>query len=226
MGPGCTRNCSFCSVENKVTRLDKSEPERVARAVRAMGLDYVVVTSTTRDDLEDGGASFIATTVKAIHDKSPGVPIEVLAPDFGGSDVAVNTVLGVDIAVFGHNVETVPRLYDETRKGADYERSLGILSHAAREGAITKSALILGMGENGVEIARTIRDLREAGVSLLALGQYLRPTRRQTPVARYVTPDEFDYWRDFAFNIGFASCVSGPFVRSSFRAAEEYKRIT
>ena len=127
---------------------------------------------------------------------------------------------------FGHNVETVPRLYDEMRKGADYERSLSILSHAARKGAVTKSALVLGMGESDAETTRTIRDLRIAGVHLLAIGQYLQPTLEQVPVARYVTPDEFEFWRDFAINIGFASCVSGPFVRSSFRAAEEYERIT
>jgi lipoic acid synthetase len=189
-----------------------------------MALDYVVLTSTTRNDLGDGGALFFVETIRTICRFSPGIHVEVLVPDFGGSERAVDAVLGADIAVFGHNVETVPRLYNDMRRGADYDRSLRVLKYAAQQGAVTKSALILGMGERDAEVAETIRDLRKTGVRLLAIGQYLRPTRKQTPVARYVTPDDFDKWREFALDIGFDDCVSGPFVRSSFGAAEMYQR--
>ncbi|MCP4230151.1 MAG: lipoyl synthase [bacterium] len=226
MGPGCIRNCSFCSVTGNVKPLDESEPERVGRAAKAMGLDYVALTSTTRDDLDNGGASFFAKTVHTIHCTLPGVPVEVLVPDFGGSEQAVDRVLNAGIAVFGHNVETVPRLYGEKRSGADYDMSLRLLRYAADKGAVTKSALILGMGERNGEIAGTIRDLRESGVSLLVIGQYLRPTRQQTSVARYFTGDEFDYWEKFALDLGFSGCVSGPYVRSSFGAAEMYEQVT
>lgn len=225
MGPGCSRDCSFCSVDSNPMPVDAGEPERVARAARAMALDYVVLTSTTRDDLGDGGASYFAETVNVIHRELSGVPVEVLVPDFGGREAAVAIVLGTGIAVFGHNVETVPRLYDEMRKGADYDRSLRVLKYAAQQGAVTKSALILGMGESDAEVGETIRDLREAGVRLLAIGQYLQPTREQAPVVRYVTPDEFDNWREFALKCGFDDCVSGPFVRSSFGAADMYSDI-
>ncbi len=224
MGPGCSRDCSFCSVESGPKPLDTSEPEKVARAAQSMDLSYVVVTSTTRDDLDDGGASFFADTINHIHRSLPDVPIEVLAPDFRGNENAVDTLINAGIAVFGHNIETVPKLYPYIRKGADYQTSLSVLEYAASKDVITKSALIIGMGENDAEIVRTMRDIRESGVVLLAIGQYLQPTREQTPVARYVTQGEFDYWRDFALDIGFDDCVSGPFVRSSYKAAALYKR--
>ncbi len=224
MGPGCTRDCSFCSVDYNPQPLNHHEPELVARAAKTMELGYVVLTSVTRDNLSDGGALFFVETIRTIRRFSPGIPVEVLVPDFGGSERSVETVLDVSISVFGHNVETVPRLYEDMRKGADYETSLSVLRYAARREAVTKSALILGMGEKDSEVAETIRDLRETGVRLLAIGQYLRPTLKQAPVTRYVTPEEFDNWREFALNIGFDDCVSGPFVRSSFGAAEMYHR--
>jgi lipoic acid synthetase len=223
MGPGCSRDCKFCSVPRGPAPLDAGEPGRVAAAARALNLGYVVLTSTTRDDLPDGGARHFAETVAAVKEELPDAGVEVLVPDFAGSEAAVDLLASAGIAVFGHNVETVPRLYGEARPGADYGRSLAVLARAARAGCLTKSALMVGLGENIDEVLATLRDLRAVGVAILAVGQYLRPGRRQLPVARFWEPEIFDELGAAAREMGFAAAASAPFVRSSYRAGEIYR---
>lgn len=223
MGPGCSRNCRFCAVPPGPAPLDVEEPAKVAVAARALNLGYVVLTSTTRDDLADGGARHFVETVAAVKRELPGAGVEVLAPDFGGSEEAVDILTGADIAVFGHNVETVPRLYEKARPGADYARSLGVLARAARAGLIAKSALMIGLGESIDELRGVLRDLRSAGVVMLAVGQYLRPGKQQLPVARFWEPEVFDELEAAARDMGFLAVASAPFVRSSYRAGEIYR---
>lgn len=225
MGPGCSRDCKFCSVPHGPAALDPREPSKVAAAARALDLAYLVLTSTTRDDLADGGARHFAEAVAAVRGEVPGVAVEVLAPDFAGSDEAVDAVAASGVAVFGHNVETVPRLYRETRPGADYARSLDVLARAARAGRITKSALMVGLGERVDELYDVFRDLRSVGVAILAVGQYLRPGERQLPVARFWEPEAFDEFEAAARDMGFAAVASAPYVRSSYRAGEIYREV-
>lgn len=224
MGPGCSRDCRFCSVPTGPSALDAAEPARVARAAAQLGLSYVVLTSPTRDDLGDGGASHLVATVAAVRQELPGAQVEILAPDFGGSEEAVRKVAGAGLAVFGHNVETVPRLYPRVRPGADYRRSLDVLACAARAGTITKSALMVGVGETEKEVTAVFADLRAAGVALVVVGQYLRPSLRQLPVARFWEPEAFAAWEAEAEAVGFAGAACAPYVRSSYRAAEIYRR--
>ena len=228
MGPHCTRNCRFCSVEHgPPVPPDPAEPARVAEAVKNMGLEYAVITSVTRDDLPDGGAQFFAQTVHEIHNALPDAQAEVLIPDFQGNADALQTVLDSGIAVLNHNLETVPRLYPSVRPEAIYRRSLNLLSQAKKYNAAiaAKSGLMLGLGETSNEIRRTLEDLRNSGCDLLTLGQYLQPSASHLPVKRFVHPNEFEMWRQTAIEMGFAAVASGPFVRSSYHAKELFCAI-
>ena len=223
LGDRCTRDCGFCAISHASPRsVDPAEPDEVASAATTLGLDFVVVTSVTRDDLPDGGAAHFAATIRAIRGANPRAGIEVLVPDFGGSPASIETVLAAAPDVFGHNVETVERLYPAVRKGARYERSLDVLSCAAAStsGALIKSALMLGMGETREELRRALADVLAAGVDIICLGQYLRPSVEHHPVARFVTPEEFDELASECLSMGFRWASAGPFIRSSYRAHE------
>lgn len=224
LGDACTRGCMFCNVrKGRPEALDPKEPERVAEAVRALGLSHAVITSVTRDDLDDAGASVFRETILAIKDKSPACSVEVLIPDFGGRQESLDMVLAAGPDVLNHNIETVPSLYERVRPGADYLRSLDILRHAARRGAATKSGLMLGLGESWGELLSVLEDLRDTGCRMLTIGQYLRPSKAHLPVARYYSPAEFEALKKTALDLGFAHVASGPLVRSSYRAAEHMK---
>jgi lipoic acid synthetase len=224
LGDVCTRNCTFCAVENgSPSPVDEEEPQRILEAVDRLGLGYVVITSVTRDDLPDGGASQFATIVNLLHRE--GITTEVLIPDFLGSTQAVKTVADAHPEVVSHNIETVPRLYPEVRPGADYERSLQLLLIVKRPEIITKSGLMLGLGETGNEVIRVMNDLREAGCDLLTIGQYLQPSPRHHPVVRFVPPEEFLEYQQIGRDMGFIEVAADPLVRSSFRAAELYTKV-
>jgi len=220
-GNHCTRRCGFCDVATaRPLPLDPEEPERVAEAVARLGLRFAVVTCVARDDLPDGGAAQMAATVRAIRRRCPGTGVEVLASDYGGDERALRAVLEAAPDVFNHNLETVERLQRPVRPAASYARSLGVLrrARALRPGLPTKSGLMLGLGERPDELRAALRDLREAGVELLTLGQYLRPSPAHLPVERWVPPEEFDAWAAEARALGFAEVAAGPLVRSSYRA--------
>jgi lipoic acid synthetase len=222
LGNVCSRNCSFCAVpKGRPEEVDRDEPIRVAEAVGALGLRYSVVTSVTRDDLPDGGAAHFAATIRAIRKRQPGCLIEVLIPDFQGCSVCLDTVLTAQPDVVNHNLETVPSLYSAVRPQADYQRSLRLITRAARAGAITKSGLMLGLGEETGELLSVFHDLRRAGCTMLTLGQYLQPARTGRPVQRFYHPREFDELREQALLLGFRSVSAGPLVRSSYHAAEQ-----
>jgi lipoic acid synthetase len=228
MGSRCTRNCRFCSVaQGPVEPPDPAEPDRVAAAARQMGLSYVVITSVTRDDLADGGAAFFAETIEAVHRQIPSARVEVLIPDFQGNTEALQAVLEARPDVLNHNIETVPRLYTLVRPQARYERSLQLLSRVQKyaPGLPIKSGLMLGLGESSEEIRSTLKDLIDAGCRILTLGQYLQPSKAHLPVKRFVTPEEFEQWRQIALEIGFSEVASGPFVRSSYHAKELYQAV-
>lgn len=223
MGAVCTRACRFCSVDTGNPRgwLDPDEPANAARSVELMKLKYVVLTSVDRDDLTDGGAAHYAACVRAIKARNPGTSVEALTPDFAGVLADVETVVDSGVDVFAQNVETVRRLTHPVRDPrAGYEQTLRVLEHAKRHApnVLTKTSLMLGLGEGDAEIAETMDDLRAIGVDVLTLGQYLRPTVNHLAVERFVTPTEFDRYRDWALARGFLECVSGPLVRSSYRA--------
>jgi lipoic acid synthetase len=227
MGDVCTRNCPYCAVAHgKVRPLDPDEPRRIAEAVAHLGLDHVVVTSVDRDDLPDGGASHFAATAGAIQRLRPATRVEVLVPDFKGSYPAVETVVGAPVAIFNHNIETVPSLYRKARPGGNYRRSLDVLAHAKSFGKaegralLTKAGIMLGLGEEPSEVESVLRDLRAVGCDILTLGQYLRPSRDHLPVERYVTPAEFAELKAVAMTMGFRHVESGPLVRSSYHAWE------
>jgi lipoyl synthase len=226
LGDICTRRCSFCAVNSsRPAEPDPGEPERVAQASRQLGLKYVVVTSVTRDDLGDGGASHFAATVSALRSYNPGVGIEALIPDFGGSPTALNTVVASSLSVLNHNVETVPRLYPRIRPQADYHRSLELLARAKGFDANlrTKSGMMLGLGEEREEVISVMPDLREAHCDFLTIGQYLPPSANHYPLARFISPEEFGDYRQLGEKLGFTSVASAPLVRSSFRAAEMFR---
>ena len=223
MGDTCTRACQFCSVNtgNPKGWLDKEEPNKIARTVKEMQIKYVVLTCVTRDDLEDGGAKHFADTVEAIKDTDNSVEVEVLTSDFNGDDNAIRTIVNSPIKVFAQNIETVERLTHPIRDPrAGYKKTLDVLKKAKifNEEMITKSSIILGLGETDDEIFKTFKDLREHNVDIVTLGQYLRPTLNHHPVARWVTPDEFEMYRVEGLKYGFLEVVSGPMVRSSYRA--------
>lgn len=223
LGRNCTRKCRFCAVGSGLMPepVDEGEPERIATAVERLKLDYVVVTSVTRDDLPDGGAYHFVRTVEAIHARNPYTGVEVLTPDFNGNCECVSAILNSGVAVFNHNLETVARLTPQIRSRAEYRKSLKILEFAANCSNIpVKSGIMLGLGEQKEEIETAIRDLFNAGVKLLTLGQYLPPSQEHWPLDRYLMPEEFDFWRDFALDLGFTAVASSPLVRSSFQAKE------
>jgi lipoic acid synthetase len=229
MGEVCTRACRFCAVDTGNPRgwLDADEPANAARSVALMGLRYVVLTSVNRDDLRDGGAAHFAACVREIKRVSPDTAVEALTPDFQGVLADVETVVDSGVDVFAQNVETVRRLTHPVRDPrASYEQTLAVLAHAKRHrpGVLTKTSLMLGLGETGDEILATMQDLREAGVDLLTLGQYLRPTLNHLPVQRFVSPAEFEDYRAAALARGFLECVAGPLVRSSYRAERALER--
>jgi lipoic acid synthetase len=225
LGNLCTRGCGFCSVpkgsrSRREFTLDASEPANVARMAAGMGLRYVVITSVNRDDLADGGSAHFAATVHEVRRALPEARIEVLTPDFCGDTDAVARVLDAGPDVFNHNMETVSRLYRRVRPQADYRRSLGVLEFARRYRAegLTKSGLMAGLGERPEEVEELLGDLRGAGVDVATIGQYLRPSRRNLPVAEYVAPEQFEAWREYGMAIGFKTVFSGPLVRSSYMA--------
>ena len=222
LGNVCTRRCGFCAVEKGAPLpVDYDEPQRVAEAVAAMGLRFAVITSVNRDDRPDGGAELFAYTIQAIRSRIPGCGVEVLIPDFQGNHTAVETVMQAAPDVLNHNTETVPRLYRQVRLGARYERSLDVLRYAKQigPGCPTKSGLMLGLGETPDEVLQVMRDLRDHGVDILTLGQYLRPSPKHLPIARYVPPAEFAEFRRAGEAMGFAHVESGPLVRSSYHAS-------
>jgi lipoic acid synthetase len=222
-GDQCTRRCDFCQIDTgKPAPLDTDEPRRVAESVATMGLRYATVTGVARDDLADGGAWLYAQTCVEIHEAVPGCGVELLVPDFNGEPGQLAQVFGARPEVFAHNLETVPRIFRRIRPGFRYERSLDVLRQARDAGLVTKSNLILGMGETREEIAPAMADLRAAGVDLLTVTQYLRPSARHHPVDRWVKPGEFVELRDEALAMGFAGVMSGPLVRSSYRAGKLY----
>ena len=224
-GDACTRRCDFCQIESgKPTGFDREEPARVAASVKTMGLRYATVTGVCRDDLPDLGAWLYAETIRQIHAVNPGVGVEMLAPDFSGRPDLLGQVFDTRPAVFAHNVETVPRIFRRIRPGFDYERSLGVLTAARAADLVTKSNLILGMGETREEVSAALRDLHDAGCELITITQYLRPTVRHHPIARWVHPDEFAELEIEAKALGYAGVLSGPLVRSSYRAGRLYRQ--
>jgi lipoic acid synthetase len=226
LGNVCTRRCGFCAVEKGAPlEVDYEEPQRVAEAVAAMGLQFAVITSVNRDDRKDGGAELFALTIGAIRERIPGCGVEVLIPDFQGSRAAVETVMQAAPDVLNHNTETVPRLYRQVRLGARYERSLDVLAYAKQIAprCPTKSGLMLGLGETLEEVLQVMTDLRAHGVNILTLGQYLRPSPKHLPIVRYVAPEEFAELRRAGERMGFAHVESGPLVRSSYHASHAVK---
>lgn len=225
LGYNCTRNCGFCNVESSLPLpVDPNEPERVAMAVKEMGLRYVVITSVTRDDLPDGGASHFAETIRAIRRHIPNAGIEVLTPDFKGDVNALRVVLEARPDIFNHNIETVPRLYSEVRPQADYKRSLTVLKKAKELSEVkTKSGLMVGLGEEFDEVVAVMKDLKESGCDYLTIGQYLRPSKKNLPVKEYIRPEVFDRYRKEALKFGFKGVSSGPLVRSSMNAEEMFR---
>jgi lipoyl synthase len=222
LGDRCTRSCGFCAVRSvrEPDPPDPGEPDKVTRMASRLGLRHVVVTSVTRDDLADGGASHFARTVAALRETMPEARVEVLTPDFGGDPHALARVLESGPHVFNHNLETIAQLYPRVRPQAEYRRSLEVLRFARSwaPGIAIKSGLMVGLGEETHEVERLLDDLREAGAGIVTIGQYLQPTRENVPVVRFVPPGQFDAWRDYGLSIGFQTVLSGPFVRSSYMA--------
>ncbi|MHB1343295.1 MAG: lipoyl synthase [Thermoleophilia bacterium] len=227
MGNTCTRDCRFCSVPGgHPGPLDPGEPEGVADAAATMGLSHVVITSVTRDDLPDGGAGHFAATVAAVRSRVPGATVEVLIPDMGGETAHVDVVLDSAPDVFNHNVETVPRLYPRVRPQADYRRSLDVLAHAARRGdSVVKTGIMVGLGEDEEEVRAFLGEAVAAGVAVVTIGQYLRPSREHLPVVEYVPPEVFVEYRRFGEALGLV-VEAAPFVRSSYRAEEGLRRVS
>ena len=224
-GERCTRRCDFCNIDTgKPLPVDRDEPRRVAESVKTMGLRYATITGVTRDDLDDEGAWLYAETIRVVHEMNPGVGVEMLAPDFSGNPELLNQVFATRPEVFAHNLETVPRIFKEIRPAFTYERSLNVISQARAYGLITKSNLILGMGETREEVSQALRDLHAAGCDLITITQYLRPTPKHHPVIRWVKPEEFVELSHEADEIGFLGVMSGPMVRSSYRAGRLYKQ--
>jgi lipoic acid synthetase len=224
-GEACTRRCDFCNIDTgKPAPLDRDEPRRVAESVHTMGLRYATITGVARDDLDDEGAWLYAETIRAVHTLNPDCGVEMLAPDFSGNSELLNQVFETRPEVFAHNVETVPRIFKRIRPAFTYERSLNVISQARNFGLITKSNLILGLGESREEVSQALRDLHTAGCDLITITQYLRPTNKHHPVERWVKPQEFVELAHEAEELGFLGVMSGPLVRSSYRAGRLYKQ--
>jgi lipoyl synthase len=224
-GEQCTRRCDFCNIDTgKPQPLDRDEPRRVAESVRSMNLKYATITGVARDDLDDEGAWLYAETILQVHQLNPGVGVEMLAPDFSGNTDLLNQVFETRPEVFAHNLETVPRIFKEIRPAFRYDRSLNVITQARDFGLITKSNLILGMGETRTEVSQALQDLRDAGCDLITITQYLRPTAKHHPVVRWVKPNEFVELTKEAEEIGFLGVMSGPLVRSSYRAGRLYNQ--
>ena len=224
-GEQCTRRCDFCNIDTgKPQPLDRDEPRRVAESVRSMNLKYATITGVARDDLDDEGAWLYAETILQVHLLNPGVGVEMLAPDFSGNIDLLNQVFETRPEVFAHNLETVPRIFKEIRPAFRYDRSLNVITQARDFGLITKSNLILGMGETRTEVSQALQDLRDAGCDLITITQYLRPTAKHHPVVRWVKPNEFVELAKEAEEIGFLGVMSGPLVRSSYRAGRLYNQ--
>jgi lipoyl synthase len=222
-GDQCTRRCDFCQIDTgKPAALDVDEPRRVAESVQAMGLRYATVTGVARDDLADGGAWLYAETVRQIHALNPGTGVELLIPDFNATPALLDEVFGAEPEVLAHNLETVPRIFKQIRPGFRFDRSLDVIRQARAAGLVTKSNLILGMGEERAEVTDAMRQLRNAGCDLLTITQYLRPSVRHHPVIRWVRPEEFVELSQEAESLGFVGVLSGPLVRSSYRAGRLY----
>jgi lipoic acid synthetase len=223
-GEKCTRRCDFCNIDTgKPDPIDREEPRKVAESVKAMGLKYATITGVTRDDLEDEGAWLYAETIRQVHELNPGCGVEMLAPDFHANADLLNQIFETKPEVFAHNLETVPRIFKSIRPAFTYEKSLRVITMARDFGLITKSNLILGLGETREEISQALTDLRAAGCDLITITQYLRPTNRHHPVERWVKPDEFVELAAEAKEVGFLGVMSGPLVRSSYRAGRLYK---
>ena len=226
LGDICTRGCRFCATQTgRPLPPDEREPSEVAESVRLMQLRYVVLTSVTRDDLDDGGAAHWKATVEAVREKNPDAAIELLIPDMEAKPHLLDVILAAKADIVGHNIETVERLTHEVRSRAKYRMSLETLRYLSEQGATTKSGLMLGLGETEDEVLQTLRDLREAGVSIVTLGQYLRPSLGHYPVAAYITPEKFEWYRQKALEMGFSYCASAPLVRSSYLAEEALKSV-
>ena len=224
-GSACTRRCDFCNIDTgKPDPLDRDEPRRVAQSVKAMNLKYATITGVARDDLDDEGAWLYAESILQVHAVNPGVGVEMLAPDFSGNAQLLNQVFEARPEVFAHNLETVPRIFKQIRPAFTYERSLNVITQARDFGLITKSNLILGMGETREEVSQALQDLRNAGCDLITITQYLRPTNKHHPVNRWVKPNEFVELSKEAQEIGFLGVMSGPLVRSSYRAGKLYNQ--
>jgi lipoic acid synthetase len=224
-GDKCTRRCDFCNIDTgKPDALDREEPRKVGESVKAMGLKYATITGVTRDDLEDEGAWLYAETIRQVHELNPGCGVEMLAPDFHAKPELLNQIFETRPEVFAHNLETVPRIFKQIRTGFSYDKSLEVIGMARDFGLITKSNLILGLGETHEEVVQGLQDLRDAGCDLVTITQYLRPTITHHPVERWVKPEEFVEHAKEAEEIGFLGVMSGPLVRSSYRAGKLYKQ--
>jgi lipoic acid synthetase len=224
-GDRCTRRCDFCNIDTgKPLPIDREEPRKVAESVKAMGLRYATITGVTRDDLEDEGSWLYAETIRAVHELNPGTGVEMLAPDFNAKPELLNPIFETRPEVFAHNLETVPRIFKQIRPAFTYEKSLKVIGMAQDFGLITKSNLILGLGETREEISQALVDLHNAGCDLITITQYLRPTNKHHPVERWVKPEEFVELAQEAEQVGFLGVMSGPLVRSSYRAGRLYKQ--
>ena len=222
LGDICTRSCGFCAVKTgKPIELDTDEPHRVAEAISSMKLRHVVITSVNRDELRDGGASIFAETIRQIRIGEPKCRVEILIPDFKGERLALDIVVDSAPDILNHNVETVPRLYSVVRPQAKYDRSLEVLKYFKEHGLVTKSGIMVGIGEKTEEVFEVMKDLRTSGVDILTIGQYLQPTKEHLPIDRYVTPDEFKMYKQSGLEMGFKFVESGPLVRSSYHADEQ-----
>lgn len=224
-GDRCTRRCDFCNIDTgKPLAVDREEPRKVAESVRSMGLRYATITGVTRDDLEDEGSWLYAETIRVVHELNPGTGVEMLAPDFNAKPELLNPIFETRPEVFAHNLETVPRIFKQIRPAFTYEKSLRVIGMAQDFGLITKSNLILGLGETHEEVSQALKDLHDAGCDLITITQYLRPTNKHHPVERWVKPDEFVELAQEAEQVGFLGVMSGPLVRSSYRAGRLYKQ--
>lgn len=226
LGDVCTRNCGYCAIRHgRPSRPDPGEPDSVADTIRALGLKHVVITSVDRDDLRDGGSAIFAATIRRVREVSDQCSIEVLIPDFQGSKDALENILEARPDILNHNTETVPRLYRVARPGGKYPRTLDLLKRAASAGLVTKSGLMLGLGETEVELLDTVKDLRNVDCQILTLGQYLPPSKNHIPVARYYSPDEFTKLKQLGKSLGFRHVESGPLVRSSYHAWSQAQEL-